>query len=183
MTDDNSGEWLSSDDVFVDLGEKVRRGYDPEAVDRHLEVLAAGIKALRREVDSGGHVDDESLGVMMRAGRRSVEEALEEARARADVILADAERDAAKCLAEADSKADEICSGAEQEAHRHEETVEIRRIEVAALDEEIEMRQNALRTAAAELLQLADGIIDDADIDLRALDGPGSADADESLTT
>ena len=96
---------------------------------------------------------------------------------------ADAERDAAKCLAEADSKADEICSGAEQEAHRHEETVEIRRIEVAALDEEIEMRQRALRTAAAELLQLADGIIDDADIDLRALDGSGSSDADESLTT
>ncbi len=43
MMDDNSGGWLSSDDVFADFGEKVRRGYDPDVVDRHLEVLAAGI--------------------------------------------------------------------------------------------------------------------------------------------
>ena len=119
---------------------------------------------------------------MMRAGRRSVEEALDEARTRADVILTAAERDAEERLTDANKKAKTIRAAAEEEAHRQEETVEIRRIEVAALDEEIEMRQSALRTAAAELLLLADGI-DDTAIDLRESDGESSTDADESLTT
>ena len=183
MTDDNSGAGLSSDIVFVDFGEKVRRGYDPETVDRHLEALAASMKALRHEVDSAGHIDDESLYLMMSAGRRSVEEALAEARARVEVMLADAERDSERRLADAESKADEICSAAEVRAQEQEENIEIRLIEVTALNEEIELRQSALRTAAAELLQLADRFIDDPVIDLRESDAAGSTDADESFIT
>ena len=53
MMHDNNGEWLSADDVFVDFGERVRRGYDPERVDSHLEAVASGIKALRSQIDSG----------------------------------------------------------------------------------------------------------------------------------
>jgi len=183
MNDDNSGAWLSSDDVFVGFGEKVRRGYNPEIVDCHLEALAAGIKALRREVDSASHMADESLDVMMRAGRRSVEEALEEARARVEMMLADAEQDSERRLADANSKAKAICSSGEEKAHQLETAIEIRLIEVAALDQEIELRQIALRTAAAELLQLADGISDEAAIDLRDSDAEGSTDPSESTTT
>ncbi len=181
--DDNSGAWLSSDDVFADFGQKIHRGYDPEIVDRHLEALAAGIKALRREVDSASHIDDESLDVMMRAGLRSVEEALEEARARVEMMLADAEQDSERRLADANSKAKAICSSGEEKAHQQQETIDIRRVEIASLDDEIKLRQSALRTAAAELLLLADGIIDKGAIDLRDSDAEGSTDPSEWTTT
>ena len=183
IMDDNSGGWLSSDDVFADFGHKIRHGYDPEIVDRHLEALAAGIKALRREVDAADSVDDEPLHVMMRAGLRSVEEALEETRAKVEATLAQAEQDAERRLADANSKAKAICSSGEEKAHQLETAIEIRLIEVAALDQEIELRQIALRTAAAELLQLADGISDEAAIDLRDSDAEGSTDPSESTTT
>ena len=120
---------------------------------------------------------------MMRAGRRSIDEALEEARVRAEVILADAERDAEQRLADVDSKVEEILTTTEEEAREHQATVEIRGIEIAALDGEIETRQSALRTAAAELLQLADGMSDATTIDLRESDAAGSTDAGESVTT
>jgi hypothetical protein len=45
------------------------------------------------------------------------------------------------------------------------------------------LRQSALRTAAAELLLLADGISDEAAIDLRDSDAEGSTDPSESATT
>jgi hypothetical protein len=167
MTNADGESWLGPDDVLVDFGEKVRRGYDPEVVDRHLELLAAGIKALRREVDGALHIDDESLQVMMRAGRRSVEEALEEAREKAATMLSDAETESERIRSEAHAKVNEILAAGEEEAHRQEETIEIRHIEIAALDEEITLRQKALRATAAELLRLADGIVDDAEIDLR----------------
>jgi len=183
MMDDNRGAWLSSDDVFADFGQKIRHGYDPEIVDRHLEVLAAGIKALRREVDAADSVDDEPLRVMMRAGLRSVEEAFEETRAKVEATLAQAEQDAERRLADANSKAKAICFSGEEKAHQQQETIDIRRAEITALDEEIELRQSALRTAAAELLLLADGIIDNGAIDLRDSDAEGSTDPSESATT
>ncbi len=183
MMDDSSGGWLSSDDVFADFGEKVRRGYDPEIVDRHLEAIAAGIKALRREVDAADYIDDEPLHVMMRAGRRSVEDALEETRAKVETILAQAEQDAEQRLADAESAADAIRGTADEEAHLQQETIDIRRVEIASLDDEIKLRQSALRTAAAELLLLADGISDEAAIDLRDSDAEGSTDPSESTTT
>ena len=180
MTDASFEKWLSGDDVFVDFGEKVRRGYDPEIVDRHLEYLSAGIRALRREVDSADRVDDESLQVMMRAGRRSVEDALEEARLKADGMIAEAESESARLIGEAHAEANQIRATGEEEARQQEETIEIRRIEIEALDEEIEVRQKALRAAAAELLQLADGIADGIpdrpEIDIRESDSDEAAD-------
>ena len=186
MTDANFGKWLSHDDVFVDFGEKVRRGYDPEIVDRHLEYLSAGIRALRREVDSADRIDDESLQVMMRAGRRSVEDALEEARTKADGMIADAESEGARLIGEAHSEATQIRSSGEETISQQEETIEIRRIEIEALDEEIEVRQKALRATAAELLQLADGIADgigdEAAIDIRDAEADGEVSASESAS-
>lgn len=173
MTYDDGGMWLSPEDVLTDFGEKVRRGYDPEIVDRHLEHLATGVKALRREIDSTLNIDDESLQVMMRAGRRSVEEALEEAREKANSMISDAEGEAQRIVSQAHAKADQIRATGDEETRRQEETIEIRRIEIDALDEEIAVRQKALRAAAAELLRLADGIVDDQPIDLR--DSPAGA--------
>ena len=131
-----------------------------------------GVRALRREIDSAVNIDDESLQVMMRAGRRSVEEALEEAREKADSMVAEAEAESERILSQAHVKANQIRAAGDDEARRQEETIEIRRIEIEALDEEIALRQKALRAAAAELLRLADGIVDDgeAPIDLRDSD-------------
>jgi hypothetical protein len=82
-------------------------------------------------------------------------------------MLSDAEAESERIRTEAQANATQLLAAGEEEAQRQEETIEIRHIEIAALDEEIMVRQKALRATAAELLRLADGIVDDAEIDLR----------------
>jgi DivIVA domain-containing protein len=185
MTDQPGDVWLSPDDVHIEFGERVRRGYDPDLVDRHLDALADGVRALRREVESAVNIDDESLQVMMRAGRRSVEEALEEAREKADSMVSEAEAKSERILSQAHAKANQIRAAGDDEVRRQEETIEIRRIEIEALDEEIALRQKALRAAAAELLRLADGIVDDdhEEIDLRPSEGANGGDVGAGAET
>jgi hypothetical protein len=180
----------------------VRKGYDPAAVDAHLQRVARGVNELRHQADSAG--GDEALELVLRATRRSVDEALSEARAKAEQILdaaagrgastiatADAEamrirteaRDAvagtveeaearaAKVTAEADAHAAALAAAAAQTARQASDEVreryselgqliEVREIELAGLDDEIERRQDALRVAGSELLSLADGFVD-----------------------
>ncbi|MFQ5557921.1 MAG: hypothetical protein ACE5GB_10510, partial [Acidimicrobiales bacterium] len=72
MPDDHP-EWIDSADVFADLGDKVRRGYDPDRVDRHLARLAEAVDKMRSELERRAAAEQESLDVLMRATRRSVE--------------------------------------------------------------------------------------------------------------
>ena len=99
MNEDQQG--ITADDVIVDFGERVRRGYDPAAVDAHLQRIARGVADLQNRSESGD--GDESLELVLKATRRSVEEALAEARERANRILDDAAVRAASTVAAARS--------------------------------------------------------------------------------
>lgn len=162
------GDRRSALDVnaFVREFERVRRGYDPAAVDHHLALIKAQVSIyLEREQDE----PDESLDLVLKATRRSVDEALQGARERADAILADAHADAARIREAAQSEADRLTSDAEErvralDAEGRERYAEIGRLseargrEVARLDEELEARASSLREAADDLQRVAGAI-------------------------
>jgi len=109
---------LAPEDVLIDFGDKVRKGYDPAKVDAHLRRIAAGVSDLAARVDSSSPGDDESLELVLQATRRSVDEALSEARTRAEQIVADAEARADQMVTEAETKAVGTMSDAQAEAER-----------------------------------------------------------------
>jgi DivIVA domain-containing protein len=114
MNHDEQG--ITADDVIVDFGERVRRGYDPAAVDAHLQHIARGVAELQSRAE--GESGDESLELVLKATRRSVEEALAEARERANRILDDAAVRAASTVAAAEAEATELRSAAESTARQ-----------------------------------------------------------------
>ncbi len=142
---------------------RVRRGYDPAAVDRHLATLARRVA----ELVERGTAPDESLDLVLQATRRSVEEALQDARARAEAVVAEAEEVAASRIAEAEAAADVVTTHAAEKVfaldaegrERYAEMVRLtdaRTESLARLDAEIADRRQALRTAAVELERLAE---------------------------
>lgn len=114
MNHDEQG--ITADDVIVDFGERVRRGYDPAAVDAHLQNIARGVAQLQSRAE--GESGEESLELVLKATRRSVEEALAEARERANRILDDAAVRAASTVAAAEAEATEIRSAADSTARQ-----------------------------------------------------------------
>ena len=153
---------IGVDDVAARF-ERVRRGYDPEAVDAHLARIRAGVQQLRDHIDDR---EDESLDLVLRATRRSIEEALADARARASAIVADAEVAAQKCANTAEERAAERLAEAQAQARHQDETareryaeigrlLEVRRKELEALDARIAQRRESLFTIAAQLEALA----------------------------
>ena len=83
---------VATDDAIVEFGERVRRGYDPDVVEAHLRRIAHAVGDLQSRLDQTGQ-DDESLE-LVRATRRSVDEALAQARETADRIVAEARESA-----------------------------------------------------------------------------------------
>ena len=95
---------------FVREFERVRRGYDPAAVDHHLALLKSQVSTyLEREE----HDPDESLDLVLRATKRSVDEALQDARDRAESILAEAHAEAAQIRDQAAIDAERLTAAAE----------------------------------------------------------------------
>lgn len=152
--------------TFVREFERVRRGYDPAAVDHHLALLKSQVATYLERVDAD---PDESLDLVLRATRRSVDEALHDARERADAILAAAEADAAAIRETAQSDAERITADAEErvrslDAEGRERYAEMGRLTEARardldrLDRELANRTAALRGAADELTRLAGSI-------------------------
>lgn len=130
---------------------RVRKGYAPDAVDRHLAEVRAGVQALVEARDA----PDESLDLVLKATRRSVDEALQDARDRAESIVAEARAEAEAVREEAAERCRDL------DAESRERYAEMVRLTDAAsetladLDQRISERQGQLRSVATELVQLA----------------------------
>jgi DivIVA domain-containing protein len=122
--------------------DRVFRGYDPAAVDRH---LADVIERVSQLLERSGPVGSPDL--IRRATKRSVDEALRDARARADSIVAEAEAR----IRELDTR-------------HHDRKAELERLiatktsELQTLEQQIKARQESLRATAADLRRLATGL-------------------------
>jgi cell division septum initiation protein DivIVA len=143
---------------------RVRKGYDPVAVDAHLAAVGERMSELLATVDNG---PDESLDLVLRATKRSIEEALQDARDRADAIVADAhaaattiretaDQHATRTIAEAETRSRELDARARGQFLEMERLREARASDVVTLDQQILDRQGALRATAADLRRLAD---------------------------
>lgn len=152
--------------TFVREFERVRRGYDPAAVDHHLALVKSQVSTyLARERDD----PDESLDLVLRATKRSVDEALQDARDRADDILAAAHAEAAEIRQAARADAARAAEDAESriralDAEGRERYAEMGRLtearsrELRRIDAELEARTATLRSAADELVRIASSI-------------------------
>jgi len=135
--------------------ERVRRGYDPAAVDHHLALIKSQVQVY---LERAAGEPDESLDLVLKATRRSVDEALHDARVRADAIIADAHADAAQIRADAASEAGRL---AHESRERYDEMGRLtaeRARELASLDSELSRHAAEIRATAAELVRTADAI-------------------------
>lgn len=146
--------------------ERVRRGYDPAAVDHHLALVTAQLKEF---VERQANAPDESLDLVLKATRRSVDEALNDARERAAAIIAEAEATAAA----AQERAAEKCRALDAEGReRYAEMVRLTQAQaeaLAELDAQIADRQDVLRAAAGDLERLASQLTKPADPSARSI--------------
>jgi len=179
MGAEESGTGLDPAGVVRDFA-RVRRGYDPAAVDRHLATLAEKMAALTERETA----PDESLDLVLQATRRSVDEALQDARARAETIVAEAEEVAASRIAEAEAAADTVTTHAAEKVfaldaegrERYAEMVRLtdaRTDTLARLEAEIADRREVLRATAADLEQLAQTLAEPASTDTRPVAAMG----------
>ncbi|MDW3218330.1 MAG: DivIVA domain-containing protein [Acidimicrobiales bacterium] len=151
---------------FVREFDRVRRGYDPAAVDHHLALIKSQVGTyLERET----HDPDESLDLVLRATKRSVDEALQDARERADAILAEAHAEAAEIRQEARTEATRLTADAEErvralDGEGRERYAEMGRLteargrEMRRIDAELRARTDSLRSAAEDLARIAASI-------------------------
>lgn len=151
---------------FVREFDRVRRGYDPAAVDHHLALVKSQVSIyLERETND----PDESLDLVLRATKRSVDEALQDARDRADTILAEAHAEAAEIRQEARGEATRLTSDAEArvralDAEGRERYAEMGRLtearsrEMRRIEAELHARTDTLRTASDDLARIAESI-------------------------
>jgi len=147
--------------------ERVRRGYDPAAVDHHLALITSQVKML---IETRAAADpDESLDLVLKATRRSVDEALQDARGRADHIVAAATEEADAVKAEATERCRALdAEGRERYAEMGRLTAS-RAEKIAELDEEIAERQQVLRAAAGDLERLAAGLSEPVTAEVRGI--------------
>ncbi len=159
---------ISSEDVFIDFGERVRNGYDPGRVERHLRTLSDGIVGLRELIDNGG-LESESVELVLKATRRSVDEALGEARDRASGIVSDALAEAEGIRKNARQKAARRQSAAESELERVATRQDALSQGITTLESEIETRKSALLDASVQLANLAAALTPTADDSLSVI--------------
>lgn len=144
---------------------RVRRGYDPVEVESHLDQLASETTALRAEYES---YDAESLEVVLRATRRSIDDAIQDGKERAAAILRAAEEDAERVVGRAQEEATRVLAEAGAEARRLEQDgrerylelgrlAEVREQQLAELQARADEQRDRLRRVAEELRMLVDG--------------------------
>ncbi|MEM7140638.1 MAG: hypothetical protein AAF548_06345 [Actinomycetota bacterium] len=139
--------------AFVREFERVRRGYDPAAVDHHLALIKSQVQIhLERAVDD----PDESLDLVLRATRRSVDEALQDARERADAIIAASHAEAAEIRAAAATDAAALQADSRERYDEMGRLTAQRRRDLAALEAEIADHATRIRSLAGGLTASAD---------------------------
>ena len=135
--------------------ERVRRGYNPGAVDHHLALIESKVKAM---LEMGVREPDESYNLVLKATKKSIDEALLESRSMATAIVAEAESAAERVRSEAEI---DRFSVEEKARERYVELgllTEQRAEEVAVLDAEIAQRQSLVRSIAVDLERLASSL-------------------------
>jgi len=149
--------------VYADFGRRVKNGYDPGRVERHLRKVADGVGELVSRINGDQDVS-ESVELVMKATRQSVDTALSDARSRADEIVGFAESHATTLTVSAEESAANMVKTAEQDIASRIHDAESR---LGAIDELIETRQARLRdfeakvaTRLLELCSASDSIRD-----------------------
>jgi len=154
--------------------ERVRRGYDPGAVDHHLALLTSQVKVL---LESRAHADpDESLDLVLKATRRSVDEALHDARERAEAIVASAREESELLKAEAAERCLALDAEGRERYTEMGRLTDSRLEQLARLDSQIADRQQVLRATAGDLERLAASLNEPAPAAVRSVAAMGSAD-------
>ena len=137
--------------------DRVRRGYDPAAVDHHLALITSRIKLyLERRTNA----PDESLDLVLKATRRSVDQVLTEAHQRAEVIVAEAEAAAAAAEDHAAARCRALDAEGRERYAEMGRLTEARAETLAAIEEQIAEQQTVLRSTASGLERLAASLTD-----------------------
>jgi len=141
MTDVEGRKPLTRNDVFADFGRRVKNGYDPGRVEKHLRRIADGVSDLTSQINGDAEVS-ESVELVMKATRRSVDSALSDAHARAGEIVSAAESHATTITISAEQLAAERLNEVERDLSDRIADSESR---LGAIEELIEQRQTELR--------------------------------------
>lgn len=136
---------------------RTRRGYDPAAVDQHLALITTQVKQLLERQANG---PDESLELVLKATRRSVDEALQDARGRADAIIAEAQLRAAEIETDAQARCRALDAEGRERYLEMGRLADSRAAAIEELDRTLARHQDALRAAAADLEDLAADLTD-----------------------
>lgn len=114
--------------------------------------------ATSETVDAGAtdRASEESYELVLRMARRSAEETISEAHARADEIVADANFTAAQISRESDRKAFEAATKAQTNLSEVHEEIDQRRFELSEIEGRATEKRQELRDLANRILLLAD---------------------------
>lgn len=107
-------------------------------------------------VDAGDRASEESYELVLRMARRSAEETISEAHARADEIVADANFTAAQVSRESDRKAFEAATKVQANLSEIHEEIDQRRFELSEIEARAIEKRQELRDLANRILLLAD---------------------------
>lgn len=140
---------LTPNDVFADFGRRVKNGYDPGRVEKHLRRVADGVSDLVSQIN-GDETVSESVELVMRATRKSVDEVLNDARGRATEIVRAAESHASTITISAEELATKRREDLESDIAARIDEAESR---LAAVEELIARRQTQLREFEAKVEQ------------------------------
>ena len=161
--DTTTPKMLNKNDVFANFGRRVKNGYDPGRVERHLRKIADGVDDLVGRINGDQEVS-ESVELVMKATRQSVDTVLSDARGRAKEIVGYAESQAATIKISAEDAAQSIRQATEADIAERIRDAESK---LGAINELIDSRQAILRefedkvaTRLAELRSASDSIRD-----------------------
>ena len=108
------------------------------------------------QADAGDRASEESYELVLRMARRSAEETISEAHARADEIVADANFTAAQVSRESDRKAFEAATKVQANLSEIHEEMDQRRFELSEIEARAIEKRQELRDLANRILLLAD---------------------------
>ncbi len=168
MTKSDPQKTLTRDDVFADFGRRVKNGYDPGRVERHLRKVADGVADLVSRINGDQDVS-ESVELVMKATHKSVDAALSDARSRADEIVGfaeshavtitvSAEESAANLLREAEESVADRIREAESTLGAINELINTRQKELAEFEAKVAKRVSELRSASDSIRDIAQDV-------------------------
>ncbi len=168
MTKSDAQKTITRDDVFADFGRRVKNGYDPGRVERHLRKVADGVADLVSRINGDQDVS-ESVELVMKATHKSVDAALSDARSRADEIVGfaeshavtitvSAEESAANLLREAEESVAARIREAESTLGAINELIKTRQEELAEFEAKVARRVSELRAASDSIRDIAQDV-------------------------